>query len=62
MHVQRSAKIAGYIDWLFDWNVLSLREPISILSGKGKGLTFEGLFRSPFTELAFEFITRKSLC
>ena len=39
----------GYIDRLFYWNVFPLRQSISILSGKGKGFTFEELFRSPFT-------------
>ena len=47
------------MDWLFHWNVFTLRESISILSGKGKGFTFEELFRSPFTELAFEFYYKK---
>ena len=36
-----------------------LRESNSILSGKGKEFTFEEIFRSPFTELAFEFNYKK---
>ena len=32
-----------------------LSESNSVLSGKGSGFMFQELFRSPFTELAFEF-------
>ena len=31
------------------------------MSGKGKGFTFEELFRSPFTDLAFEFSYKNEL-
>ena len=37
----------------------SKRESNSILSGKGKGFTFEELFRSPFTKLTFQFYYKK---
>ena len=49
----------GYLDWLFDQNVFPVRESNYILSGKGKEFAFEELFRSPFTELAFEFCCKK---
>ena len=42
---------SGYLDWLFDQNVFPLRESNSIMSGYGKGFTFEELFRSAFTEI-----------
>ena len=32
-----------------------------MLSGKGKGFTFEELFSSPFTELAFESDYKKEI-
>ena len=41
----------GYLDWLFNQNVLPLSESASIMSGNGKGFKLEELFRSPFTEL-----------
>ena len=34
----------GYLDWLLHQNVFPLREQNSILSGKGKGFTFDQLF------------------
>ena len=42
-------------DWLLHQNVFPLSDSNSILSGKGSGFTFQEFFRSPFTELAFEF-------
>ena len=48
----------GYLDWLFHQNVFPLRELNSILSGKGKGLIFEELFRSL---LNLNLTTRKIL-
>ena len=75
MHVQRSITKAkrkqqnfvspvtmanGYLDWLFHQNVFPLRKPNSILFGKGKEFTFEELFRSSFTQLAFEFYCKNS--
>ena len=38
-----------HLDWLFHHNIFPLRESTSIMSGNGKGLTLEKLFRSPFT-------------
>ena len=49
----------GYVNWLLHWNVFPLRGQNSILSGKGKGLAFEEFYRSPITELAFEFDYKK---
>ena len=49
----------GYLDWMFHKNVFPLRESNSILSPKGKGFTFEELFKNPFTEFAFEFDYKK---
>ena len=40
-----------HLDWLFHWNIIPLRESISIMSGNGKGFILEELFRSPFTWL-----------
>ena len=51
----------GYLDWLFHQNVFPLRESNSVLSGEGKGCTFEELFRSVLSELAFEFDCNKEL-
>ena len=46
---------------LFHQNVFSseIESKNSILSGKVKEFTFEALFRSPFTELAFDFYYKK---
>ena len=60
---EKTTKFRNISDkWLFRWvlslfhyNVFPLRESISMLPGKGKGFTLDELFRSPFTELAFEF-------
>ena len=34
----------GYLDWLFYENVFPLRESASIISGSGKGFTYEESF------------------
>ena len=49
----------GYVDWLLHQNVFPLREQNSILPSKFLGFIFQELFRSPFTELAFEFDIEK---
>ena len=46
----------------FTRTFISLRESNSTPSGKVKEFTFGKLFRNPFTELALNFYTRKSLC
>ena len=51
----------GCLAWLLHQKTFSLRESNSILSGKGKGFTFEELFRSPLSEIAFEFDQKKEL-
>ena len=53
----------GYLDWFFHQNVFTQREYNFMLSGKDKGITIcEELFRSQYTKLALNLITRKSLC
>ena len=50
----------GEIDHNFHYHVfddVTCKPPI--LSSKGQGFTFQELFRSPFTELAFEFDWKK---
>ena len=54
-------KIQSPIFWLLHLDVFPLREQNFILFGKGKGFTFEELFKSPFTELAFESDYKKEL-
>ena len=51
----------SYLTWLSHQNIFPLGEPNPTPSGKGKGFTFEELFRSPFTEFAFEFDYKKEL-